>query len=100
MGVSTKKSKLFKSEVEYLVSVVSSESIKVSPLKADAIKKYPVPVTMFGVRSFLGLTNYCLCFIKDYANVERPSIDMLKRERANNVSPILRRFKLNSSSNN
>jgi len=76
MRVSQEKSKFFKKRVEYL----SREGIKTSPEKVHAISNFPIPQTLFDLRSFLGVSSYYRCFIKDYAKIAKPLTDALKGE--------------------
>jgi hypothetical protein len=52
--------------------IVSREGIKMDDSKVKAIRKWPTPKTVRGVRSFLGLANFCCRFIEDYAQVTQP----------------------------
>jgi hypothetical protein len=45
-------------EGQYLGHVISREGIRASPYKVKAVKEYPIPKTVKGVRSFLGLASY------------------------------------------
>ena len=65
-------------ECVYLVHVVGNGQVKPDPQKISAVKKYPVPTTKKGVRSFLGLTGYDRRFIADYAKLAMPLSDLTR----------------------
>jgi hypothetical protein len=66
-------------EVEFLGMIVSREGIKMDDSKVKAIREWPTPKTVKGVRSFLGLANFCCRFIEGYATVARPWNDLTKK---------------------
>lgn len=80
MRVSLEKSKFFKTSVEYLGFVVSTDGIKTCPKKIEAIVEYKVPNTLRGLRSFLGLAGYYRRFVKDYAAIAKPITKFLRGE--------------------
>jgi transposase InsO family protein len=81
-GLKLKPSKceLFKQRITYLGHVVSDQGIETDTKKIEAIKSWPTPVTVTGVRSFLGFANHYRRFIKGYATVARPLNKILAGE--------------------
>ena len=67
-------------EVEFLGMIVSREGIKMDDSKVKAIKEWPMPKMVRGVRSFLGLANFYCRFIEEYAQVTRPLNDLTKKD--------------------
>ena len=63
-------------EVDFLGMIVSCNGIKMDPEKVSAILKWPEPVNIKQVCTFLGLGNFYRHFIKDYAIISRPMVDL------------------------
>ena len=63
-------------EVDFLGMIVSCDGIKMDPEKVNAILKWPEPTNVKQVRAFLGLGNFYRRFIKDYAIISRPMVDL------------------------
>lgn len=80
MRVAHEKSQFFKDSVEYLDFVVTKDRAKSDPEKMKAIREYPEPTKVFGVRSFMGLASFYRCFIKDFAAIAKPMSDIFKGE--------------------
>ena len=59
-------------EVLYLGHVISAEGIGPNPEKVEAVKRFPVPTSVKGVRQFLGLASYYRRFIPGFARVAAP----------------------------
>ena len=71
-----------KTEVEYLGMFVNRDSIHMDDTKVKAITDWPTPTTVCGVHSFLGLANFYQCFIKDYATLAKPLMDLTQKDKA------------------
>jgi len=80
MKVSAQKSRFFKKSVSFLGFIVTNNGATTDPDKIRAIQEFPEPKNVFEVRSFLGLSSYYRCFIKDFASIARPVSDILKGE--------------------
>ena len=63
-------------EVDFLGMIVSHNGIKMDPEKVNAILKWPELTNVKQVRAFLGLGNFYRHFIKDYAVISRPMVDL------------------------
>ena len=74
------KCEFFKKRITYLGHVVSDQGIETDPKKIQDIQKWPVPVTVHDVRSFLGFTNYYRKFIYKYAQKAKPLNKLISGE--------------------
>ena len=83
-GLKLKPSKceFFKTEIQYLGHIVSREGISTVPGKVEAVKKWPIPVTVTDVRSFLGFVGYYRKFIPKFGVIAHPLNQLLSGERA------------------
>ncbi|GFX39222.1 retrovirus-related Pol polyprotein from transposon 17.6 [Trichonephila clavipes] len=70
----------FLKKIEFLCHIVESGSIKPSPTKTLAVRKFPEPTTIKQVQSFLGLTGYFRKYIKDYSKIAKPLSDLTRKE--------------------
>jgi hypothetical protein len=77
------KSEFAFSEVKYLGFVISAgEGIKVDPGKVEAIKKWEAPITVKGVRSFIGFSNFYRGFIENFSEVAAPLMLLIRKNQA------------------
>ena len=56
--------------------IISCDGIKMDPEKVNAILKWPEPTNVKQVHAFLGLSNFYRRFIKDYAIISYPMVDL------------------------
>ena len=49
--------------------------------KVKAITDWPMLTTVCGIHSFLSLTNFYHCFIKDYAKLTKPLMDLTQKDK-------------------
>ena len=63
-------------KVDFLGMIVSRDGIKMDPEKVNAILKWPEPMNIKQVHVFLELGNFYQCFIKDYAIMAQPMMDL------------------------
>lgn len=64
------------SQVEYLGHVVSSQGVAPVTSKIDAIRQWPPPRSVKALRSFLGLAGFYRRFIRGYALIAAPLIQL------------------------
>lgn len=67
-------------QVEYLGHVVSAQGVHMDQTKVQAILQWPTPTNVKQLRGFLGLSGYYRRFIKQYASLAKPLIDLLKKD--------------------
>ena len=70
----------FKDKIQYLGHVVTEERISIDLEKIKAIKYWPVPKDIIGVRSFMGITGYYRRFIEGFSRIAN-SITSLQKKR-------------------
>jgi hypothetical protein len=66
-------------EVPFLGHVVSPEGIVVDPSKVKEVFDWKSPMTVFEVRSFLGLADYYRRFIPKFSKIAKPVTELLKK---------------------
>ncbi|GJZ11177.1 reverse transcriptase domain-containing protein [Tanacetum coccineum] len=58
---------------------ISRKGIEVDKAKVDVISKLPHPITVKGIRSFLGHAGFYQRFIKDFSKISRPMTHLLEK---------------------
>jgi len=74
------KCKFIFTEIEYLGYLVTSEGIRPTTRGIEAVSNFPIPQSVRGVRSFLGLCSYFRKFIEGFSMVAKPLYDLLKKD--------------------
>ena len=59
---------------------VSKSGLEVDKSMVEAIEKFPPPISVKGVCSFLGHTGFYRRFIKDFFKIARPICGLLEKE--------------------
>ena len=78
-GLKLKPSKcnFFKEEIEFLGHVVSKEGIATNPSKVQSIQDWPIPKTVYDIKSFTSFVGYYRKFIPNFSKIVRPLNDLL-----------------------
>ncbi|GIY13491.1 hypothetical protein CDAR_507781 [Caerostris darwini] len=80
LEIKFKKCQFLKRNVEFLSHIVENGTIRPSPAKTLAVKRFPVPTNVKRVQSFLGLTSYFRKFIPEYSKIAKPLSDLLRKD--------------------
>lgn len=72
LEINYKKCRFGYTELLFVGHLVSGGTIKPDPAKLSAVRDFPTPTNVTGVKSFLGLTNYYHKFIRGFAMKARP----------------------------
>ena len=59
---------------------ISEKGIEVDRAKVEVIEKLPPPISIKGVRSFLGHAGFYRRFIKDFSKIAHPLCKLLEKE--------------------
>ena len=74
-----KKCKFFESQVGYLGYTLDENGTQLDEKKVEAVRHWPKPTTVTGVRSFLG---FCSChrrFVKNFEGIAEPPTNLTKK---------------------
>jgi hypothetical protein len=72
-----KKCEFYRTSVEYLGHVITTDGTTVVPSKAKAIEDWPQPENLKQLRQFLGLSGFYRHFIDQYSKISKPLTDLL-----------------------
>jgi hypothetical protein len=75
------KCKFMCESVQYLGHVISAAGITPDPEKIEQLKNYKRPTTIVEIQSFLGLASYYRRFIKNFAEIAYPLIELTKKKK-------------------
>ena len=59
-------------KVQYLGHLLTPDGIRPNPDRVAAVRDYPAPTSVKGVRQFLGLASYYRRFVKNFARIAQP----------------------------
>ncbi|MCG7869970.1 MAG: reverse transcriptase, partial [Candidatus Thiodiazotropha taylori] len=73
------KSNMFQTSVVFLGHVVSSEGVKPNPANISKVVDWPRPKSAKQIRQFVALGSYYRRFVKDFASMVRPMVELTKK---------------------
>src|ERR1700727_85847 len=59
-------------EIEYLGLIISENTVRMDPVKTNAVVNWPIPTKLKPLQSFIGFTNFYRRFITDYSEIALP----------------------------
>jgi len=75
--ISMKKSILGVEEIEYLGHILTPGQVHQHPKKKEAVANFPEPQSAKAVRRFIGMTGYYRKFIKGFAKIANPLMELV-----------------------
>ncbi|GFS96078.1 retrovirus-related Pol polyprotein from transposon 297 [Trichonephila clavipes] len=79
LEIKFKKCQFLIKKIEFLGHIVESGTLRPSPTKTIAVRKFPELTKIKQVQSFLGLTGYFRKYIKYYSKIAKPLSDLTKK---------------------
>ena len=75
------KCNMLQKEVIFLGNVVTDKGVKPSPINITKIVEWPRPKTAKQVRQFVAMGSYYRRYVKDFASIVRPMVNLTKKGR-------------------
>jgi hypothetical protein len=77
--INMNKSSFMKTKLIYLVFVISVDKLRMDPDKVEVIKNWPLPKSIFEVRSFHGLASFYQKFIRNFSGISATMMETVKK---------------------
>jgi hypothetical protein len=68
-----------KPQVQYLSYILSENGISASPEKVKAVRQYPTPKCVRGIRAFLGLASFYRSLVPNFAKIVKPLSQLTRK---------------------
>src|SRR6201996_6875418 len=65
--------------IDYLGVILGKDGTKMDPVKVEAMRRWPIPTNVKGVRSFHGFCNFYRAFIAGFSKIAHPLNDLTKK---------------------
>lgn len=79
LKLNPKKCQFFQQSVSFLGHVISRHGVSTDPTKIESIEKWPTPINVQELQSFLGLASYYRRFVKGFAEIAAPLHRLLQK---------------------
>jgi hypothetical protein len=73
------KCTFYKKQIDYLGLIINNGTICIDSVKVEGITKWPIPITIKQVRSFLGFCNFYCAFILKFSAIAQPLNDLTRK---------------------
>ena len=93
------KCKFMCESVQYLGHVISAKGITPDPEKIEQLKNYKCPTTIVEIQSFLGLASYYRRFIRNFADIAHPLIELTKKKKDKSNKKVKKTIKMGEEEN-
>lgn len=80
LSINIHKSKFCVKELPYLGYILSTEGLRPSPDRIEAILNYERPSSLRSLRRFLGMANYYRRFIPNFSEISSPLTNLLRKK--------------------
>lgn len=76
------------SEVTFLGYLISADGMRPPTERIQALKDFPLPKTVRGLRRFLGMVNYYRRFLRNAAELQAPLVDAIVASQGKGTTPV------------
>jgi len=73
------KCEFLRKEVIYLGHKLTEKGVQLDERKVESVKKFPTPMAVKEIKSFLGLTCYYRNFVPEYGKIVKPITNLLRK---------------------
>jgi len=88
LTINIDKSHFCMRRVRYLGHIIGDGGIRMDPEKGRAIADFPIPRTLRGLNSFMGLCGWYRKFVPNFASLSAPLTDLITTKRIFSLTPV------------